>query len=109
GERRTRRGAGGRRGAPRRKDEFLAMLSHELRNPLASIRSGLEVMRRCEPGEAELEETRQTVSRQVDHLARLVDDLLDVFGISHGQIALRVELLDLVPLVRRVARGYGQP
>src|SRR5262245_22792194 len=95
--------------AARRKDEFLAMLSHELRNPLASIRSGLEVMRRCEAGEPELEETRQTVERQVQHLSRLVDDLLDVFGISHGQIALRVELLDLVPLVRRVARGYDGP
>ncbi|MCI0457493.1 MAG: response regulator [Gemmataceae bacterium] len=95
--------------AARRKDEFLEMLSHELRNPLASIRNGLEVMRRSAPDDPDVEETRTTVERQVQHLSRLVDDLLDVFGISHGKIALRVELLDLVPLVRRVTRSYHGP
>jgi signal transduction histidine kinase len=90
----------------RRKDEFLAMLSHELRNPLAAIRNGLEILRLCDPSDPVLNETRQTVERQVRHLSRLADDLLDVFGISHGKLALRVERLDLAPLVRRVVRGY---
>ncbi len=93
----------------RHKDEFLAMLSHELRNPLASIRNGLEVMRRSAPDDPESEEARLTLERQVQHLSRLVDDLLDVFGISHGKIALHMELLDLAPLVRRVTRSYHGP
>src|SRR5258707_411558 len=72
----------------------------------AAIRNGLEILRLSDPTDPVLNETRQTVERQVRHLSRLVDDLLDVFGISHGKLALRVERIDLAPLVRRVARGY---
>jgi PAS domain S-box-containing protein len=86
--------------AARRKDEFLAMLGHELRNPLAPIRNCLLIL--DQPG-ATPEQTgraRQTLERQVQHLTRLVDDLLDVSRISQGKILLRTGRLDMVALVR---------
>jgi len=80
-----------------RKDEFLAMLSHELRNPLAPVRAAVDLWRT--QGEAMNPEQRQytvdVVGRQIDHLAHLIDDLLDVARVSHGQINLRREVLDL--------------
>lgn len=83
------------READRRKDEFLAMLAHELRNPLAPIRNMLEVMKR-EDGRVDLiQQARATMDRQLGHMTRLVDDLLDVSRISQGRIELkrvRVEL-----------------
>src|SRR5262249_25582247 len=85
----------------RRKDEFLAMLSHELRNPLAPIRSGLGVLRRAEPGSARAHHAQAVLERQVTHLARLVDELLDVTRILHGKIELHLETLDFGALVRR--------
>ena len=85
--------------ADRRKDEFLAMLAHELRNPLAPIRNAVEVMRRIGPEEPRLRETREMIDRQVAHMAHLVDDLLDVSRISRGKILLRTEPLDLTALV----------
>lgn len=76
--------------ADRRKDEFLAVLAHELRNPLAPIRYGLEIMR-MSPDKGASEEIRAMMERQVTHLVRLIDDLLDVSRVSRGKIELRRE------------------
>jgi len=81
--------------ADRRKDEFLAMLSHELRNPLAPIRNAVEVIRRLAPPDPTLTMARDVVDRQVALLARLVEELLDVSRISQGKIALKKEPVDL--------------
>ena len=83
----------------RRKDEFLAMLSHELRNPLAPIRTALEVIRRLAPAEPKLTWATDVTERQVAHLTRLVEDLLDVARINQGKIALQTERLDLRDVV----------
>jgi PAS domain S-box-containing protein len=80
--------------ADRRKDEFLAMLSHELRNPLAPIRAGLEVLERTEDP-AVARSTRTMMRRQLGQLVRLVDDLLDVSRISTGKLHLAKERFDL--------------
>jgi signal transduction histidine kinase/DNA-binding response OmpR family regulator len=83
----------------RRKDEFLAMLSHELRNPLAPIRNAVEVIRRLAPHDAKLMWATDITDRQVRQLTRLVDELLDVARISQGKIVLRPEALDLGALL----------
>ncbi len=83
--------------ADRRKDEFLATLGHELRNPLAPIRNALLLMRRHDDGDLEAE--RAMAERQVAHLARLVDDLMDVARIGRGQIDLHKEVVDLATIV----------
>jgi signal transduction histidine kinase len=83
----------------RRKDEFLAMLSHELRNPLAPIRTALEVIRQVAPNEPKLSWAMDVTRRQVNHLTRLVEDLLDVARINQGKITLQVEALDLRAVV----------
>ena len=91
--------------ADRRKDEFLAMLAHELRNPLAPIRNAVSLMRLKGPPEPELQAARDIVDRQVDHLARLVDDLLDMSRITFGKIELRRERLDLRAVIEEAALG----
>jgi signal transduction histidine kinase/CheY-like chemotaxis protein len=88
-------------GADRRKDQFLAMLAHELRNPLAPIRNAVELMRQVETIDPTFQPAREMVERQVKHLARLVDDLLDVSRITHGSIRLRKEAVDLGDVVER--------
>ena len=80
------------------KDEFLAMLGHELRNPLAPIRTALELMD-LHLGEHELRQERDVVERQVGHLVRMVDDLLDVARIARGKLVLKREPLDLARVV----------
>ncbi len=85
--------------ASRRKDEFLAMLSHELRNPLAPIVNAVEVMRRTAPGENSLAWARDIIERQVTHLRRLVDDLLDVARIAQGKVSLCIEQVQLSAIV----------
>jgi signal transduction histidine kinase len=75
----------------RRKDEFLAMLAHELRNPLAPIRTGLELIRVAGNTPAAVERVRSTMERQVVHMVRLIDDLLDVSRITSGRIQLQKE------------------
>ena len=78
--------------ADRRKDEFLAMLSHELRNPLAPILSAVEVLRLADQRDADLSAKYRTViEQQVGHMKRLLDDLLDVSRVSKGKIELRKE------------------
>ncbi|HTW37859.1 MAG TPA: ATP-binding protein [Steroidobacteraceae bacterium] len=83
-----------------RKDEFLAMLAHELRNPLAPIRNAAQIMRLYAKGNARLEWVRAVIERQSRHLTRLVDDLLDVSRIVRGQITLERSAVDLNDLVR---------
>jgi len=85
----------------RRKDEFLAMLGHELRNPLAAIVTAVELMRLRSDDSAFLSRTREIVARQSATMSRLVDDLLDVSRITRGKIELRKETLLLRPLVER--------
>ncbi|MCK6546806.1 ATP-binding protein [Myxococcota bacterium] len=89
------------RDADRRKDHFLAVLSHELRNPLAPIRNSLYILDRAEPGGPQAKRAQAVISRQVDQLSRLVDDLLDVTRISRGKIHLQRERVELGALVRR--------
>ena len=72
-----------------RKDEFLAMLAHELRNPLAPIRTGLELIRLGGDTVVAVERVRGMMERQVGHMVRLIDDLLDVSRITSGKIALQ--------------------
>lgn len=83
----------------RRKDDFLAMLAHELRNPLAPILNAVQVMRLRSQADAPQERAREVVERQVRHMARLLDDLLDVSRITRGMIELRREPVDLVVIV----------
>jgi PAS domain S-box-containing protein len=92
------------READRRKDEFLAMLSHELRNPLAPIRHGLEILS-LRHGQDKVIDSMQS---QIVHLVRLVDDLLDVSRIMRGRVELRREPVDLAELVRQ-ATAAVQP
>ncbi len=81
--------------ADARKDEFLAMLAHELRNPLAPIRSAARVLRLMNTTDPELDEVRGVIDRQVRQMARLVDDLLDVSRINRGKIELLRQPVDL--------------
>jgi PAS domain S-box-containing protein len=86
--------------ADRRKDEFLATLAHELRNPLAPIRSGLELMKLAGNDHQATERARTIMERQLHQMVRLVDDLLDVSRISRGGLELRKEHVDLASVVR---------
>jgi PAS domain S-box-containing protein len=83
--------------ANRAKDEFLAMLGHELRNPLSPILTALHLMKLR--GEAGSERERTVIERQVNHLTRLVDDLLDVSRIARGKVELKVEILEVGDIV----------
>ena len=85
--------------ANQRKDEFLAMLSHELRNPLAPIRNAVELMRRVGSPEPRVTMARDVIDRQVTQLARLVDELLDVSRISQGKIVLKKEPVELAKVI----------
>jgi PAS domain S-box-containing protein len=87
----------------RRKDEFLGMLSHELRNPLAPIRHSTYVLRHAQPGSEQAQRAQTIIEHQSQHLTRLVDDLLDVTRIARGKIELRRERSDLREVVRRTA------
>jgi signal transduction histidine kinase len=86
--------------ADRRKDEFLATLAHELRNPLAPITNALQIVRK-RPGEAQLDWAQEVIQRQVHYLTRLVGDLLDVSRITRGKITLARETLDVSTLIER--------
>ncbi|MFL6231654.1 MAG: CheR family methyltransferase [Thermoanaerobaculia bacterium] len=92
----------------RRKDEFLAMLGHELRNPLAPIRTCLHILRSPRLSGDQADRSLLTIERQVLHLTRLVDDLLDIARVSRGKILLRRERLDLVETVRATVEDQRQ-
>ncbi|MGH8138927.1 MAG: ATP-binding protein [Steroidobacteraceae bacterium] len=83
-----------------RKDEFLAMLGHELRNPLAPIRNAAQVLRAHSTGQPDIEWARTVIERQTRHLVRLVDDLLDVSRMVRGQIALQKAPVEIAELVQ---------
>jgi PAS domain S-box-containing protein len=91
------------READRRKDEFLGMLSHELRNPLAPIRNSIYILDHADPAGEQARRARAVLQRQTEHLTRLVDDLLDVTRVARGKIDLRRERVDLAAVVRRAA------
>ena len=93
------------READRRKDEFLATLAHELRNPLAAISSALDVLRHPERSEAQARWGQDVIERQATHLTRLVDDLVDVNRITRDKLELRKERVDLADVVARGGRG----
>jgi PAS domain S-box-containing protein len=82
----------------RRKDEFLATLAHELRNPLAPIRTGFAILRVARDGET-AEKTREIIERQLAHMVRLVDDLLDLSRVTRGKIQLERERVDIASIV----------
>jgi PAS domain S-box-containing protein len=96
------------RQADRRKDEFLGMLSHELRNPLAPIRNSLFILDHADPTSAQARRARDVVARQVLHLSRIVDDLLDATRIARGKVQLQLVELDLAHLVRRIGEDSTQ-
>ncbi len=87
------------RDADRRKDEFLAMLAHELRNPLAPMQSALTILDAQGSRSAEAVHLRAVISRQMSHMTRLVDDLLDVARITRGKVALKREPVELARVV----------
>jgi PAS domain S-box-containing protein len=86
--------------ADRRKDEFLATLAHELRNPLAPIRNAVELLRRSDGDSMLIEQARSVMERQIEQMVRLVDDLLDISRISQGKVRLRKEPVQLSAIVR---------
>jgi PAS domain S-box-containing protein len=90
----------------RRKTEFFALLSHELRNPLAPIRNATFLLDRADPNSEEAAQARGVLRRQTEHLTRLVEDLLDVSRITEGKINLRRVRLDLRDAVSRAAEDY---
>jgi len=90
----------------RRKDEFLAMLAHELRNPLSAIANASHLLTHLPVPEPPMARAVAIVERQVQHLVRLVDDLLDVSRITRGKVELRREPLDLVEVVRQTVDGH---
>jgi PAS domain S-box-containing protein len=94
------------READRRKTEFLAVLSHELRNPLTPIRHGIHILGQVSPDSDQAALARQIIQRQTDHLARLVNDLLDVNRISRGRIDLQPVRLDAREVVRHACEDH---
>ena len=93
-----------REDADRRKDEFLAMLAHELRNPLAPIRNAVGIMHMLDVNNPDFDDVRDVLERQVRHMSRLTDDLLDVARITRGKIGLRTRVVDIVEIAKDAAR-----
>lgn len=94
------------RDAAERKNEFLAMLAHELRNPLAPIRFALEIAKRAEGNSDLMRPALGTMERQLGQMTRLVDDLLDVSRISVGKLNLRLEEIELGSVIRPVIEAF---
>jgi signal transduction histidine kinase/ActR/RegA family two-component response regulator len=89
----------------RRKDEFLATLSHELRNPLAPIRTAVALIKMSLGEPAKVESAARVIDRQASHLTRLIDDLLDVSRITRGKVELRLDRLNLYGVLEQAAEG----
>jgi two-component system CheB/CheR fusion protein len=90
----------------RNKNQFIAMLSHELRNPLAPIRNSLHILARAPPGGEQAKRAHTVIDRQVSHMTRLIDDLLDVTRIARGKITLQRESVELRELVLRTVEDH---
>ncbi len=88
-------------------NEFLAMLAHELRNPLAPIRSAVQVMANTPAGHPSHEAMRQTIDRQSAQLQRIVDDMLDIARMTRGKLEIRHDLVDLAEVIRQAAETSG--
>src|SRR5260221_1590782 len=88
------------READRRKDEFLATLSHELRNPLAAIRNSVEVIKRKDHIDGDLRKVGEIIERQLKHVSRLLEDLLDLSRVSHNKLVLRNERVEIGAVVQ---------
>lgn len=95
------------RDGERRKDEFLAMLGHELRNPLAAITNAGELTKLLDPADPTYQETLDVIRQQASLMKRLVDDLLDVSRITSGRIQLQISLVDVGDILARVAESNG--
>ncbi len=95
--------------ADRRKDEFLAVLAHELRNPLAPVKNAAEILRLSGADDKVRNSAREIIERQISHMSRLIDDLLDVARIARGKIELRKSSADLVAIVRNTSEDYRLP
>ncbi len=95
------------READRRKDEFLAMLAHELRNPLAAIRNAVQILLQKDIDAQTVRSAAEILDRQVEHTVRQVDDLLDVSRISRGTIELRKERTEVAPVVNHAVETIG--
>ncbi len=89
------------RNADRHKDEFLATLAHELRNPLAPLRNGLELMKRAKSDPEAVEQARTMMERQLSQMVHLIDDLMDMSRISQGKVELRKRRVDLAGIVQQ--------
>jgi len=87
--------------ADRRKNEFLSMLAHELRNPLAPISNGIQILRMRSSDAPELRQLHEMIERQVHHLVRMVDDLLDISRITRGKIRIKLEPVTVAGVVSR--------
>jgi two-component system CheB/CheR fusion protein len=96
------------READRRKDEFMAMLSHELRNPLSPIRNSLFILERAPLGSEQAQRAKAVITRQVEQLTRIVDDLLDVTRVARGKLQVKRCPLELGELVRRTVEDHRQ-
>lgn len=94
------------READRRKDEFLGMLAHELRNPLGPIYNCLQLQKRLPPTDPRLAGMNDIIDRQTKQMGRLIDDLLDATRLAHGKILLRKERCDLTKIVRQTVDDY---
>lgn len=96
------------RESEQRKDHFIAVLAHELRNPLAPIQTALDIFDQMLPEHPVLNRARQAMDRQIGHMSRLIDDLLDVSRIARGKVRLRYELCDLILIATQAAEDYRQ-
>jgi signal transduction histidine kinase len=94
------------RAADRAKDEFLAMLSHELRNPLAALTTAAGVLKAADPGTEAAAYARDVVGRQTQHMARLIEDLLDVSRITMGKVILERETLNLADVAAGIVSDW---
>jgi CheY-like chemotaxis protein len=96
------------RAADRQKNEFIAILAHELRNPLAPIHNALQLMQRGTIDDAQVSSARDIIARQSKHLSRLVDDLLDVSRVTRGTVTLSMRRLELATVVARAVEATGR-
>jgi signal transduction histidine kinase len=94
------------READRRKDDFLGMLSHELRNPLSPIRTSIFLLKRAEAGSEDAAYARGVIERQTEHLTRLIDELLDMTRVARGKLTVAREPTDVSQIVRRAADDH---
>jgi two-component system CheB/CheR fusion protein len=89
------------RNADRRKDQFLAILGHELRNPLSPIRNAAQALQFIESDDPRLTWARETLNRQVDHITRLVDDLLDISRLTVNKLTLQKQIVNMADIVHQ--------